>query len=212
MTGLRERKKQQTRLHISDIATGMFLERGFDAVTVAEIAEAAEVSVNTVYNYFPAKEDLFFDREAEQIEVSSQRVRERRPGESAVGALVRGVRADVQPMCDRWAVDDGMVRFMRCVRESPSLMARVFLMHLRIVDRLTRTLREEAGALEGDAMPEMLAIQLAGLSDRVFRTIQLGLVQGEAPDEIGSRVLAQVDAFEALLSDEALNYATRPAE
>ncbi|MEV6184397.1 helix-turn-helix domain-containing protein, partial [Streptomyces sp. NPDC052015] len=50
--GLRERKKRQARQHISDVATGLFLERGFDEVTIAEIAEAADVSVNTVYNYF----------------------------------------------------------------------------------------------------------------------------------------------------------------
>jgi AcrR family transcriptional regulator len=210
MTGLRERKKQQTRLRISDIATGLFLERGFDAVTVAEIAEAAEVSVNTVYNYFPAKEDLFFDREDEQVERSSRQVRERGPGESAVAAVLRAVRADVQPMCDQWAVDDGMARFMRCVRESPSLMARVFVMRMRIIDRLTRTLREEAGAPEGDPMAEMLAVQLAGLADTVFRTIQSGLARGEAPAEVAPRVLARIDAFEALLGEKALNYATRP--
>ncbi|MFG3293597.1 TetR/AcrR family transcriptional regulator [Streptomyces sp. NPDC048179] len=62
--GLGERKKRQTRQHISDVATGLFVERGFGAVTVAEIAEAADVSVNTVCNYFPAGEDLFLDRSA----------------------------------------------------------------------------------------------------------------------------------------------------
>ena len=67
--GRRERKKRETRTRISDIATGLFLARGFDAVTIAEIAEAADVSVNTVYNYFPAKEDLFFDREDNKIGV-----------------------------------------------------------------------------------------------------------------------------------------------
>lgn len=210
MTGLRERKKQQTRQRISDIATGLFLERGFDAVTVAEIADAAEVSVNTVYNYFPAKEDLFFDREAEQIERSSRQVGDRGPGESAARAVLRQVRADLQPMLDQWCADDGMVRFMRCVREAPSLMARVFVMRLRIVDRLTETLRAEAGAAGDDVTPEMLAIQLAGLSETVFRTIQTGLAQGDAPAEVGRRTLAKVDAFEALLSDHALNYATRP--
>lgn len=212
MTGLRERKKQQTRQRISDIATGLFLERGFDAVTIAEIAEVAEVSVNTVYNYFPSKEDLFFDRESDQIELSSRRVRERRPGESAARAVLRNVRADVRPMCEQWAVDDGMVRFMRCVRESHSLMARVFLMRLRIVDRLAATLCEEAGAPEDDPMAAMLATQLAALSDTVFRTIQIGLGRGEELAEVAPRVLAKVDAFEALLSEEALNYATRPAE
>jgi AcrR family transcriptional regulator len=60
-TGRRERKKQQTRQVISDVATRLFLERGFDTVTVAEVARAADVAVQTVFNHFPAKEDLFFD-------------------------------------------------------------------------------------------------------------------------------------------------------
>jgi len=62
--GRRERKKQQTRRAISDVATRLFLERGFDAVTVAEVARAADVAVQTVFNHFPAKEDLFSDEQA----------------------------------------------------------------------------------------------------------------------------------------------------
>ena len=61
MNGLRERKKAETRQAISDVATRLFEARGFEAVTVAEIAAAANVSAKTVFNYFPAKEDLFFD-------------------------------------------------------------------------------------------------------------------------------------------------------
>lgn len=75
--GLRERKKRQTRQYISDVATGLFLERGFEAVTVAEVADAANVSVNTVYNYFPAKEDLFLDRSKGVIDRLSRWVRGR---------------------------------------------------------------------------------------------------------------------------------------
>ena len=63
MNGLRERKKAETRQAISDTATRLFEARGFEAVTVAEIAAAANVSAKTVFNYFPAKEDLFFDAE-----------------------------------------------------------------------------------------------------------------------------------------------------
>ncbi|MER6799893.1 TetR/AcrR family transcriptional regulator, partial [Amycolatopsis mediterranei] len=65
--GLRERKKQATRLLISNVATGLFAERGFEEVTVAEIAEAAGVSKMTVFNYFPRKEDLFLDRHADRL-------------------------------------------------------------------------------------------------------------------------------------------------
>src|SRR5215470_10876795 len=60
--GLRERKKRLMRQKLSDIATAMFLERGFDAVRVAEVAEACGVSEKTVFNYFPTKESLVLDR------------------------------------------------------------------------------------------------------------------------------------------------------
>src|SRR4051812_46091411 len=90
--GLRERKKQQTRLAISDVATRLFITRGFENVTVAEVADAANVSVNTVFNYFSTKEELFFDRGAEFTAAASRAVRERRRGDSAVVALRRVFR------------------------------------------------------------------------------------------------------------------------
>lgn len=61
---LRARKKEETRQKLSDVATRLFFQRGFDAVTVAEIAEAADVSRMTLFNYFPRKEDLFLDQHA----------------------------------------------------------------------------------------------------------------------------------------------------
>src|SRR3954471_21906555 len=94
--GLRERKKQQTRLAISAVATRLFIERGFEAVTVAEVAAAAGVSVNTVFNYFATKEELFFDRGPEVTEAPSEVVRARRRGESAVAALRRSFRKIVK--------------------------------------------------------------------------------------------------------------------
>jgi AcrR family transcriptional regulator len=61
--GRRERKKLQTRQVISDVATTLFMERGFDHVTVAEVAKSADVAVQTVFNHFPTKEDLLFDEQ-----------------------------------------------------------------------------------------------------------------------------------------------------
>jgi AcrR family transcriptional regulator len=80
------------RLAISDVATGLFIARGFENVTVAEVAAAADVAVNTVFNYFNTNEELFFDRAPEVVEAASRLVRERQRGESAVAALRRNFR------------------------------------------------------------------------------------------------------------------------
>src|SRR5437764_8109960 len=85
--GLRERKKQQTRQLIADTARRLFAERGFEAVTVAEVARAADVSEATVFNYFPTKEDLFYSPlEAFEQELLAS-IRDREPGESVLSAF-----------------------------------------------------------------------------------------------------------------------------
>ncbi|MGZ0153351.1 TetR/AcrR family transcriptional regulator [Kribbella sp. WER1] len=85
--GRRERKKAEVRARISDVATGLFLERGFDEVSVSEVAEAADVARPTVFAHFPRKEDLLFDRypEAEALVVAA--INNRPAGTSAVAAL-----------------------------------------------------------------------------------------------------------------------------
>ncbi|HVL95958.1 MAG TPA: TetR family transcriptional regulator [Solirubrobacteraceae bacterium] len=96
-SGLREVKKARTRQAISDIATRLFMERGFEAVTVAEIAAEADVSVKTVFNYFPAKEDLFFDRAAELIGGLEATIRDRPAGVTVAGALHRLLADNLVP-------------------------------------------------------------------------------------------------------------------
>src|ERR1700684_2117544 len=73
----RSRKRLATRQSISDAATLLFLERGFDRVTVDEIAEAADVGRMTVFNHFPRKEDMFFDRDEEGREILREALRKR---------------------------------------------------------------------------------------------------------------------------------------
>ncbi|WP_367124122.1 TetR/AcrR family transcriptional regulator [Streptomyces phytohabitans] len=209
MTGLRERKKQQTRRLISDIATGLFLERGFDEVTIAEIAEAADVSVATVYNYFPAKEDLFFDREEETVDRYSRFVRERAPGQSAAHAILERMRAEVEERSPVLGLADGFDRFLLVMRRSTALMARLSLMHYRISAALAATLREESGAEPDDPTPELVAEQLMGLHNAVVGGAGRGTFTGLPPEEIAARMLVRLDAYEALLSDEVLNYAPR---
>ena len=87
--GLRERKKEQTRQAIAETARRLFAERGFDAVTVADVARAADVSQGTVFNYFPTKEDLFYGQMEDFEATLVEAVRDRGRGESVLEAFRR---------------------------------------------------------------------------------------------------------------------------
>ncbi len=143
MTGLRERKKWETRRRISDVATGLFLARGFDNVTIAEVAEAAEVSRMTVFNYFPRKEDLFLDRAADTVIDYRRAISERGPSEpvaEAVRRLHRGWLAERHPMSG--VVEHGTA-FWKVVDETPALRARTLEQHDELRAELVDILRAE---------------------------------------------------------------------
>ncbi|MFJ9150205.1 TetR/AcrR family transcriptional regulator [Streptomyces sp. NPDC102270] len=207
--GLRERKKRQTRQYISDVATGLFIERGFDAVTVAEVAEAANVSVNTVYNYFPAKEDLFLDRSKGIVDRLSRWVRGRDVGESAAAAVLRELRGEVEAVSPRVGLLAGYDRFMRVVQDAPTLRSRLWSIQQEVQENLEETLREETGAAPGDPLPALIAGQINWLHQTVMGSIGREMVAGRKPDEVSRETLALLDDMEELLSDKVLNYAVR---
>ncbi len=210
--GLRERKKRQTRQHISDVATGLFLERGFDAVTVAEVAEAADVSVNTVYNYFPAKEDLFLDRSRGVVERTSRDVRGRAPGESAAEAVLRGLQEDVEVMSGRVGLNPGMGKFLVVVQEANALQARLWHMQREGLALLAATLREETRAAADDPLPELIAGQLSWVNSALYDFIRREMVAGGHPAAVSRAALGVLDEMADLLGQKVLNYARRPAE
>src|ERR1700720_4013222 len=121
--GLRERKKQQTRELIADSARGLFADRGFDAVTVAQIARAANVSEVTVFNYFPTKEDLFYGGMQFFEEQLIAAVRGRARGESAMSAFRRHVLAGADTLATRQTVAS-IKRATQAISKSPALAAR----------------------------------------------------------------------------------------
>ena len=88
-TGLRERRKQEARQAISGVAMAMFAAKGFDEVTITQVADAAGVSKMTVTNYFPRKEDLVFDRAEVIIRSLADAAAARAPGESLLAAIRR---------------------------------------------------------------------------------------------------------------------------
>ncbi|MYS94753.1 MULTISPECIES: TetR/AcrR family transcriptional regulator [Streptomyces] len=209
--GLRERKKRETRQRISDIATGLFLERGFMAVTIADVAEAADVSVNTVYNYFPAKEDLFFDRSQGVVDRLSRWVRGRDAGESAARAVLRELRAEIEAVSPRMGLVEGYDRFMRCIEEAPPLRSRLWSIQQEVQDNLEATLREETDAGDADPLPRLIAGQICWVHGTVFVAIGREMAKGRNPDEVSREMLVLLDDIEELLSRKVLNYAVRGA-
>ena len=122
MGELRESKKRETRQRISDVATELFFERGFDAVTLDEIALAAKVSKMTVFNYFARKEELMLDREDDlKLLPFRQALRDRPKGQAPVDAL----RALVVKLCDQKHplshIDRQTVGWWRVIAASPAL-------------------------------------------------------------------------------------------
>src|ERR1700689_749091 len=122
--GLRERKKRMMRQLISDTATAMFLERGFDEVRVAEVAAACDVSEKTVYNYFPTKESLVLDRE-EPLADDIRRVLG--PGGAAMSpiqAAVELIAAELSQMYDLWGEDEHRPQDLTMIRRFAEMLER----------------------------------------------------------------------------------------
>lgn len=117
--GRRERKKAATRKAISNTATAMFLERGFDNVSVREIADRVDVSPTTVFAYFPQKEALVFDEDEEQREALVAAVRDRDPEVSITDALHRYFAAGI--LESRTEHGDGAQKFMEFLDATPAL-------------------------------------------------------------------------------------------
>jgi len=135
--GLRERKKQQTRQEIFEASQRLFAKHGFEAVTVAAIARAADVSAMTVFNYFPTKEDLFYAGMQFFEERLVQAVRDRTHGESALKAFRRRVLEGAENLAVKQRID-AILTAGRAMASSPSLRAR----EREIVDEFTRGLAE----------------------------------------------------------------------
>ncbi|HZO96936.1 MAG TPA: TetR family transcriptional regulator [Gaiellaceae bacterium] len=169
--GLREAKKLRTRRELADTAMRLFAERGFDHVTVAEVAAAAGVSEKTVFNYFPTKEDLFYDEVPAREAALVQAIRERAPGESLVAALERLQAGECPRLCS-----PGFATFARVIEESPALRAKELEVMARFTEVLARTIREELACDEADA--RIAATMLVGVHWQLFRTARAQALAG----------------------------------
>jgi AcrR family transcriptional regulator len=183
--GLRERKKRLTRQQISDTATWMFCERGFDNVRVAEVAAEVGVSEKTVYNYFPTKESLVFDREDELKQGIRDALTAREPGTSPTDAIVEFIEREVS---DLSLVDDEILPlfklFRTMIRTTPALRAAQQELNGKLIDVATEALAESAQVDPRDPEPRVAAHALIALWEVQMssreRHIEAGLTAAEA--------------------------------
>ncbi|MEU7554868.1 TetR family transcriptional regulator [Streptomyces sp. NPDC044571] len=183
VTGLRENKKLRTRRQLAATALELFLERGFDAVSVADVAAAAEVSKPTLFRYFPSKEDLVLDRFADHQDEVARIVRQRAAGQTPLGAVrahflaALAERDPIAGLCDH----PNVIAFVRLVYSTASLETRLAHYTAREVELLAAVLEEES--------VEPLAARLAAmhlvavrheLGRENWRRIEAGLTADEA--------------------------------
>ncbi|MCP9208827.1 TetR/AcrR family transcriptional regulator [Streptomyces sp. NEAU-Y11] len=210
--GLRERHKRRTRLRITETAVTLFVERGFDQVTVAEVAEAAEVSVNTLYKYFPAKEDLVLPPDQASPERLADIVRQRGSGQSAARAVLGRLREEVRRRDRAVGLSEGYGRFFAMMRAAPTLLARLEDLGSRMTDALAAVLAEETGAAPDDPLPRVMATQISCNHALVYAEIGRRTTAGEPPDTIAAAVLELLDLIEESLGERVLGYAPKDAK
>ena len=207
--GLRQRKKEQTRRLLREAALRLFAERGFENVTVAEIANEANVSVATLFNYFERKEDLVYAGmeafEAELLEA----VREREPGESVLTVFsrfvlgLRGLLASNDP-----DAGERLATITRVVAGSPALLAREREIHARYTEALASLIAEETGAGQDDPTAWVAANALIGvhraLLDRARKGVLAGIPSPRLARDVRFHGKAALSQLERGLSDYAI--------
>jgi AcrR family transcriptional regulator len=209
-TGLRERKKEQTRQLIASTARRLFSERGFDAVTVAEIARAADVAEKTVFNYFPTKEDLFYSRLEAFEEELLEAVRGRAPGESAIGAFRTFImrQRGVFDLRDEEATEQ-LRTITRVITGSPALLAREREVMAHYTEALAALLAEETEARAGSVEPRVVAAALIGIHRSLIDYVRRRTLEGAAAPEIGREVRREAKRAFARLEGGLADYAVK---
>ena len=208
--GLRERKKQQTRRLLADTAQQLFAARGFEAVTVADIAREADVSPGTVFNYFPTKESLFYEGMVVFEAALVEAVRSRPAGESAVAAF-RRVMLDGTARLARDEAATLIAEAARVVHASPALQAREREIVAEATEALAAVLREEAGPDEPATAPAVVAHALMGVQRTLVAWVRDQVAAGQRGPALAADAYAEIVRAFDLLDTGLAGYAPRRA-
>lgn len=185
--GLRARKKEQTRRAIGEVAARLFAERGFDAVTVAEVARTADVSEGTVFNYFPTKEDLFYDQMELFESALLEAVRARPSGESVLSAFRRFVLDRSRGLADE-ARADVIAKAAHLIAGSSALQAREREIVARSTQALAELIAEETRSGVGSVEPWVAANVLMGVQRALVEYVRAAALAGKRGPSLAAGV------------------------
>jgi AcrR family transcriptional regulator len=187
--GLRERKKQQTRDTIARVALQLFAERGYDETTLAEIAEAADVSPRTIFGYFQSKEDILFCEEPHYLENLKRKLDERPPGTTTIDAI-RDLLTSVDPP------DEAARLRKKIVSANPTLQMRMRARHAQLEPLIAESIAKDLDAGPDDVRPLLVASSMTAafmaVRDRFFEAESGG---EPISHEQGMQILDQVLEF-----------------
>jgi AcrR family transcriptional regulator len=204
--GLRESKKQETRQSISDHATRLFIEQGFEQTTIAQIADAARVAKKTVTNYFARKEDLALDYQDQFVATLARAMADRQPGQSALAVLREAFLTAVAAQ-DPVAGFAGQ-QFTRMVTESPTLTVALRGLHDQREHELAKALAEATGDAAEDITVQVAAGLLGTVHRVLFQRIQDLTLAGRSNKWIAKTVGPEAARAFDLLEPALADYAT----
>jgi AcrR family transcriptional regulator len=213
--GLRELKKEQTRQLIADTAWRLFADRGFDQVSVAEVARGAQVAEATVYNYFRTKEDLFYWRLEAFGTRLAEAVRTRPTGEPALAAFRRALLAEGGLLAQVEAGDAQALDRLRTVNQltiaSPALLAREQQVLSQAASVLADVLAADTSAAPGDRRPQVAAHALIGVHRALLDHVRSRVGSGESVAGLAAEVRKLTTSAFELLEQGLRDYAAKPA-
>jgi AcrR family transcriptional regulator len=189
--GLRERKKRAAREAIATTARRLFAERGFDAVTVAEVAAAADVSEKTVFNHFATKEDLAFAGREEGLMQFVAAIAERPPGRSVLDVF----RTMTHTVLDVFVAggDEDLLAVAKILRGSPALQERLTVGWESGAAAITAVIAETSGADDDDLVPGIVARTLWWTHRSIFVDALHGLLAEEDREQLVVRLRVAAD-------------------
>jgi AcrR family transcriptional regulator len=213
--GLRELKKEQTRQLIADTAWRLFADRGFDRVTVAEIAREAQVAEATVFNYFPSKEDLFYWRLEAFGTRLADAVSTRPAGEPVLAAFRRALMDEGGLLTQVEAGDaEALARLRtvnRMIADSPALLAREQQAFTRNAAAIAALLAAEAGTPADDLRPLVAANALLGLHRALLDYVRRRVLADDEPGVLAADIRRLTTEAFALLEHGLRDYAAKPS-